>query len=165
MGALGWIISIGSGAGLAGFIALLFFAPQMAVAVEKVAVDLFSRIVSTRLGCAALTALVVGIASDFYGDHQGAARVQAEWDAAEHAAIEEGRDARDEAEKAIPPLAAEPEVVAPAEPAPQRFHLPPIFNLSKVPNACPPAPKCVARPAYRNPDPGVRDDPNNRDHH
>lgn len=163
MGALGWIISIGSGAGLAGFIALLFFAPQMAVAVEKIAVDLFSRVVSTRIGCAALTAIVVGIGGYFYGDHEGAARVQTEWDAAEHAAIEEGRDARDEAEKVIPPVAAEPEAPAPE---PQRFHLPPIFNLSKVPaNACPPAPKCTSSPAYRNPDPGVQNDRNNRDHH
>lgn len=164
MGTLGWIISIGSGAGLAGFIALLFFAPQMALAVEKIAVDLFSRVVSTRIGVGVLVGVICLIAGDFYGDHSGAARVQAEWDAAEDAAIEEGKDARDEAEKAIPPVAAEPE--APAEPARQRFHLPPLFNLSKVPaDVCPQLPKCTAAPAYRNPDPGVRNDPNNRDHH
>lgn len=165
MGALGWIISLGAGGSLAGYVALLYFAPQMAVAIERIAVDLLSRIISTRLGCAVLTALVVGIGADFYGDHQGAARIQAEWDAAEHAAIEDGKEAREEAEKAIPPVTAEPDTPAPAEPEPQRFHLPPIFNLSKGhTDACPPAPKCTARPAYRNSDPGVRNDPHNRDH-
>src|SRR5262245_31099551 len=83
MSALGWIVSLGSGASLAGYIALLVFAPQAALAIERIALDLLSRILSTRLGVGALAGAVGFVAGALYGDQSGAARVQAEWDAAE----------------------------------------------------------------------------------
>jgi hypothetical protein len=157
MGALGWIISLGSGAGLAGYLAMLFFAPQAAVAVERVALDLLSRIMSTRLGVGALVGALAFIAGDFYGDHSGAARVQAEWDAAEHAAVLAGREAREQAEREIAPLAeASPDA---APPAPAQFHIP--FLKEPKDHACP---EPLRAPRPRADDEQLRHDPHNRDH-
>jgi hypothetical protein len=164
MGTLGWIISLGSGASLAGYIALLFFAPQAALVIERITLDLLARIVSTRLGVALLVGTLAFVAGDFYGDHHGAARVQAEWDAAEHAAIEEGRHAREEAEREIAPVASDDtSAAAPPAASAEHFRLPDVLNR-RPPDACPPAPKCAA-PRGRNPDPRLRHDPHNRDHH
>lgn len=82
MGVLGWIISIVGTLGLAGTIALAFLAPQLLLVIWKGVLDLLGRILATRIGCAAIAGLVCFIVGDFYGDHSGAARVQAEWDEA-----------------------------------------------------------------------------------
>jgi type IV secretory pathway TrbL component len=82
MGTLGWIISITGTLGLAGSIAFAFLAPQAALVLWKATLDLLGRILATRIGCAAIAAVICFIVGDFYGDHSGAARVQAEWDAA-----------------------------------------------------------------------------------
>jgi hypothetical protein len=153
MSALGWIISLGSGATLAGYVALLICAPQAALAIERIALDLLSRVLATRLGCAALAALVVGSLAFVCGDHSGAARVQAEWDAAEHAAVAAGQDARAEAEQEIPPLA---DATPPSdETAPLQD---PGSNPKAAADACPPA-----RPRTYD-DRLLRHDPHNRDH-
>jgi hypothetical protein len=146
MGALGWIISLGSGASLAGYFAMLMFAPQAAVAIDRIVLDLVSRVLSTRLGVGVLVGTLAFITGDFYGDHHGAARVQAEWDAAEHAAIVAGREAREEAEREIAP--------APTFDSP-------LVNLPKVSDACPDPPRRAARPRI---DERLRHDPHNRDH-
>ena len=158
-GALGWIVALGGGASAAGYIALLIWAPQAAVAIERIALDLLQRVLSTRLGCAALAAVIVGTGAWFCGDRAGAVRVQAEWDAAEHAAIAEGQEARAAAEREIAPVPAEP---APTDPAPTTFHVPHVFNL-RPPHACPPVPQCPAAPP-RAVAPELRNDAHNRDH-
>ena len=156
MNALGWIVSLASGASLAGYIALLIFAPQAAVAIEKIALDLLARILSTRLGVGVLVGLLCFVAGDIYGDHSGAARVQAEWDAAEHAAIAAGQEARESAEREIAPLpSAEPEAPGPA-PASNSPHIP-LFNLRADHD-------CSPRAAPRPDDQRLRHDPHNRDH-
>lgn len=96
MSTLGWILAAVGSLGVAGMIALAIFAPLAAQTVVKIALDVLGRILSTRIGCAALAGaacLVVGI---LYGDGQGAARVQEQWDDAkvEYAeALEQMREA------------------------------------------------------------------------
>ena len=81
MGVLGWTISIVGTLGVAGTtIALAFLAPQLLLVLWKGLLELLARILSTRIGCAAIAAVVCLIVGDFYGDNSGAARVQAEWD-------------------------------------------------------------------------------------
>lgn len=79
---LGWILSAIGILGIGGFIALLIFAPVAAQAVIKIVLEITKIVLSTRIGCAAVAGgacLVIGL---LYGDQQGAARVQAKWDAA-----------------------------------------------------------------------------------
>jgi hypothetical protein len=156
MSALGWIVSLGSGASLAGYIALLVFAPQAALAIEKIALDLLARILSTRLGVGALVGSVSFVAGILYGDHSGAARVQAEWDAAEHAAIAAGQEARESAEREIAPLSPAEATEAPSTPAATSPHIP-LFNL-RADHDC--SPRATPRPD----DQRLRRDPHNRDH-
>jgi hypothetical protein len=157
---IAWAVPILTGTSLAGYIALLVFAHPVAVIVEQAAFKLASAVISSRIGCAAATALVVGSACWWIGDDHGAERVQAEWDAAEHAAIEAGREAREEAEREIPPVPADP--IAPAPVRTETFHMPRIFNPRPA-DACPPVPQCPPAAARAVP-PELRHDAHNRDH-
>lgn len=62
-----------------------------------------------------------------YGDINGAARIKAEWDAAERAAVDEGKGARSDAEQEV----EQAEKAAPAPPAPTCACVP---RAPKLPN-------------------------------
>src|SRR5262249_14269254 len=94
------------------------------------------------------------VAGDLYGDHSGAARVQAEWDAAEHAAIAAGQEARESAGREIAPLSPA-EAAAPPAPDPKLHH--PSVNPTADQDR---SPRAAARPD----DQRLRYDPHNRDH-
>lgn len=67
MGALGWILSIVGVLGVGGFAAALIFAPPIAAAAVKIALDLLGRILSTRVGVG-IAACIFGLALGyFYG--------------------------------------------------------------------------------------------------
>jgi hypothetical protein len=116
---LGWALPIAAALASAGYIGLVFMAPQAAVAVEKVALDLLSRLTSTRIGCVALTAIVVGSGAYLYGEHAGADRIKTEWEAAKAqyaAAMEQKRAAAAaEAEQKVKAAQAAEETNADAE--------------------------------------------------
>jgi hypothetical protein len=151
--------------GIGGFIALAVFAPPIAAQVARIAFDLFDRLISTRWGVALLTAIACLTFGNFYFDHRGAARVRAQWDAAEQRQIAKGNSAHDEAEREIPPV-EENEPVAPTRPPEPKSHLPNFLHFPKASDACPPAPlpQCdprAARPAGPVPD-WMRHDPHHR---
>lgn len=141
MGALGWILSIVGVLGVGGFAAALIFAPPLAAAFVKIALNVLERILSTRIGVGIVVGIACSIAGFLYGEHEGAAGVQAKWDAAEQRAIQRGSNARETAEQEIPPVVEEPR----QEPV--------------VPGVVTPVPrrKPVAAPDW------MRNDPDNRD--
>lgn len=78
--------------GIGGFIALALFAPPIAAALAKGATEIIAKLWATRGGLALLVGASCFAAGLFYGDHQGAHRVQARWDAARAAAAEQARE-------------------------------------------------------------------------
>jgi hypothetical protein len=89
---LSWVFGITSIIGVAGLIALAVFAPAVAQIILKLALNVISTLLSTRIGVALLVGSVCLMVGDIYGDIHGgkvarqacqAAQEQAEREAAE----------------------------------------------------------------------------------
>lgn len=69
-----WIVGIG---GIGGAIALFFFAPALFEVLLQGLQAILGSILSTRLGCALLAAVLAGVAADQYREHEAASQCSA----------------------------------------------------------------------------------------